>query len=496
MNYYLGIDSGGTVIKAGLFDQTGKQVALYKENAQVINEKAGWIERDLTVYWRETCRVIKGVLSQRAVAPEAIKGVSISAQGKGVYLLDKQGNALRNGILSSDSRAIDIVRTWQAQGVPEKAYPLTKQTLWTGHPVSILRWLKEHEPDSYHNIGTAFMSHDYLRYRLTGDISAEITNISESNLFNGLTGQYDPALFELFGIAELLPALPKIKAPTECVGTVTEQAAALCGLTPGTPVYAGLFDVVSTALCSGIGVNDDKLNMVMGTWAVTSGITGEMGGEEEDNYVYGYYAEPGQYIIHEASPTSASNYEWLASYLGDDGVLDHVKNESEIGRLEPAGTPIFFLPFLYGSNAGLGLRSGLYGVQAHHKKIEIIQAVWEGILFCHNVHLQRMLMRFPDTRVLRVTGGPTKSQSWMQMLADITGLAVEIPQVEETGALGAAMVAMAGENQDLSLTSIIKRLNIPVTRIEANPAVFQAYQNKYQRYLKLVALLKQFEVAP
>jgi len=493
MNYYLGIDSGGTVIKAGLFNEAGQQIALYKENTQVINAQAGWVERDLAAYWQETCRVIKGVLAQSQIAPALIKGLSISAQGKGVYLLDKQGKPLRNGILSSDSRSVDIVRQWQVEQIPETVYPITKQTLWTGHPVSILRWLKEHEPMSYQNIGSVLMSHDYLRYCLTGDISAEITNISESNLFNSVTGEYDPQLFALFGISELLPTLPRVVLPTDCVGVVTPQAAKSCGLAVGTPVYGGLFDIVSTALCSGIGVNDNKLNAVMGTWAVTSGITDSMYDEQEERYVYGYHAESGQYIIHEASPTSASNYAWLADYLGDEGVLNHAKNESAIKQLKPAASSIYFLPFLYGSNAGLGLKSGFYGIQAHHKKSEIIQAVWEGTLFCHNVHLQRMLKRFPNTQVLRVTGGPTQSETWMQMLADLTGLTIEIPQVDETGTLGAAMIAMVGENPQRSLTSMIAQFAIPLKCIEANPTHFQAYQHKYQRYVKLVDLLKQFE---
>ncbi|WP_244456611.1 FGGY family carbohydrate kinase, partial [Escherichia coli] len=50
-------------------------------------------------------------------------------------------------------RAMEIVRRWQKDGIPEKLYPLTRQTLWTGHPVSLLRWLKEHKPERYAQIG-------------------------------------------------------------------------------------------------------------------------------------------------------------------------------------------------------------------------------------------------------------------------------------------------------------------------------------------------------
>ncbi|WP_275431981.1 FGGY family carbohydrate kinase, partial [Enterobacter kobei] len=61
-----------------------------------------------------------------------IKGVGISAQGKGLFLLDKQDRPLGNAILSSDRRALEIVQRWQQDGIPEKLYPHTRQTLWTG----------------------------------------------------------------------------------------------------------------------------------------------------------------------------------------------------------------------------------------------------------------------------------------------------------------------------------------------------------------------------
>ncbi|MCW0469427.1 FGGY family carbohydrate kinase [Vibrio chagasii] len=54
------------------------------------------------------------------------------------------------------------------------------------------------------------MSHDYLRYRLTGEVAAELTNISESNFFNSITGEYDKALLKAFGIEEIWDALPPV----------------------------------------------------------------------------------------------------------------------------------------------------------------------------------------------------------------------------------------------------------------------------------------------
>lgn len=492
MNYFLGLDSGGTFMKAVLFDREGRQVARSIVQAQVINVKPGWVERDLDALWLDAKTAIQKLLKSANIDAKKIKGLSISAQGKGAYFLDKSGNNLRNGIMSSDSRSLSIVKAWQNQRIPDQIYPITLQTLWTGHPVSIVRWLKDNEPENYANLGSILMAHDYIRYRLTGAIHAELTNISESNFFNSVASEYDPSLTQLFGIEEAWDALAPVLKPDQLAGTVIQSVAEETGLAIGTPVFGGLFDVVSTAICAGIDARAQTLNYVMGTWSVTSGITTDITSMPY-NFVYGHYAIENQYIIHEASPTSASNYEWFVDYLGVNGDFDHDLNQRLVAELPPASSSLLFVPFLYGSNMGLGIKSGFYGLQSHHTRGHLIQAIWEGILFCHNVHLERMRLRFPEAKVLRVTGGPTTSQVWMQMLADLTGMRVEMPKVSETGALGAALMAMVGSGEYPSLLSGLEQMDFSAHVIEPNSEHYNLYQAKYRKYLKLVEIFKDFE---
>lgn len=492
MNYYIGLDSGGTFMKACLFDQAGQQIALSRTSATVINDVEGWVERDLDSLWQDTSKVLKELLQKSAIDVKNVKGISISAQGKGVYLLDKQGKNLRNGIMSSDSRSLNIVKQWHKENLPGKIYPLTLQTLWTGHPVSIVRWLKDNEPENYQNIGSILMAHDYIRYRLTGQIHGEITNMSESNFYNASQNDYDPALLSLFAIEEVFSALPPILKPTDLAGTITDKISQETGLLTGTPVFGGLFDVVATAICSGVKSDQQKLNYVMGTWSVTSGICKEIKPSAYP-FVHGQYAVDGEFIVHEASPTSASNYEWFNEYLSEAGEMNHVKNQSLVAALPAAASSLFFVPFLYGSNMGLGIKSGFYGMQSHHTKGHLIQAIWEGILFCHNLHLDRMRQHFSDAQVLRVTGGTTTSSVWMQMLADLTGMKVEIPCVDETGALSAALVAMVGSGQYSCLDSALQAIKLEDKYVSPNKANFDQYQIKYKKYLNLVQLFKEFE---
>ncbi|WP_294084592.1 FGGY-family carbohydrate kinase [uncultured Actinobacillus sp.] len=483
MNYYLGIDCGGTFVKAALFDEQGIVQSLARENVSVISEQAGYAERDMSQLWAVCANVIKNVIIQSKINAEDIKGVGISAQGKGAFLLDKEQQPLGRAILSSDQRSLENVKRWQAEEIPQQLYPLTRQTLWTGHPVSILKWLQENEPERYAKIDKVLMSHDYLRFCLTGQLHCEETNISESNLYNMSAGKYDPALAERLGLQNILEKLPLVIKPNEIAGYVTEQAAQQTGLAAGTPVVGGLFDVVSTAYCAGLD-DETKLNVVLGTWSVVSGITDHIDETQTLPFVYGRYVEANKFIVHEASPTSAANLEWFLKQWSD---LSYQQINEGITKLAPASSSILFVPFLYGSNAGLGMQASFYGIQAHHTQMHLLQAIYEGVLFSLMHHLNRMLQRFPHANILRVTGGPAKSDVWMQMLADLSGMRLEIPQVEETGCLGAAMMAMQGTGRK---TTELKALTSEMKVFEPNSNHYAAYQAKYQRYQKLTEALK------
>ncbi|AXC67760.1 carbohydrate kinase [Salmonella enterica] len=484
--FWLGIDCGGTYLKAGLYDAEGHEHGIHRQSLQTLSPFPGYAERDMHQLWQQCVATIAGLLKQTGVSGGQIKGIGISAQGKGLFLLDKQNRPLGNAILSSDRRALNIVERWQQDGIPQKLYPVTRQTLWTGHPASLLRWIKEHEPQRYAHIGCVMMAHDYLRWRLTDVKGCEESNISESNLYNMTTGRYDSRLTQWLGISEIDHALPPVVGSAETGGKISEEAAAITGLAAGTPVVGGLFDVVSTALCAGI---DDEftLNAVMGTWAVTSGIARGLREHEAHPYVYGRYVNDGQYIVHEASPTSSGNLEWFTAQWGD---LSFDEINRAIASLPKAGSDLFFLPFLYGSNAGLEMTSGFYGMQALHTRAHLLQALYEGVVFSHMTHLNRMRERFTEVRTLRVTGGPAHSDVWMQMLADVSGLRIELPQVEETGCFGAALAARVGTGVYRSFSEAQRALEHPIRTLLPDMTAHARYQRKYHHYQHLIEALQ------
>ena len=105
-------------------------------------------------------------------------------------------------------------------------------------------------------------------------------------------------------------------------------------------------------------------------------------------------------------------------------------------------------------------------------------------------HLNRMRERFTEAHTLRVTGGPAHSDVWMQMLADVSGLRIELPQVEETGCFGAALAARVGTGVYRSFSEAQHALRHPVRTLMPDMAAHRLYQRKYHQYQDLIQALQ------
>lgn len=481
---YLAIDCGGTTIKAGVYDTACQELGSARRTLNLISIKPGYAERDMCELTAFCIEVICEAVKKSGVDTSRIKAVAITAQGKGLYPVDKDGNPVQHGILSADRRAIDVVKAWQGEHILEKIYPKTRQTLWTGHPVSILRYLKDFEPQRYEAIDSIFMPHDYLRFCLTGAKALEVTNISESNLYNMNTDSFDPELAQILGIEECMDKLPKIAGSTEICGTITEEIAQKTSLKAGTPVVGGLFDVVSVVMSAGLK-DESAINASMGTWAVASAVAKQLDNDEKP-YVYGRHIQKHRYVVHEASPTSSGNLEWVCNMLKE---RDFAKINAMIEPLPKASGDVFFIPFLYGTNASLDATAGFYGLQAIHGQADLFKAAFEGVIFSQVKHLNSIRAKFDKADRIVVTGGPVHSKVWMQMLADCTGLPVYLPQIEETGCLGAALVAQIGTGLYKDLDEAMDALKLKAQCLEPDLKAHPLYLEKFERYNELVSCL-------
>ena len=493
--YLMGIDCGGTMAKAALFDLQGREIGVASRKIETLSPAPGQFERDANGMWRDTAAAIREVIEKSGVNPPEIVGVACTGHGNGLYLTDKQGVPVRNGVISTDKRALSYIEAWQAQSLDEKVRPKTMQSLWAGQPNALLAWLKDHEPGTLKKAGWVLMCKDFIRFKLTGAVQAELTDMSGTSLLNLQTRQYDPELFDLWGISELITLMPPLVQTAEICGKVTTEAAALTKLQEGTPVAGGMFDIDACGLATGM-LDENQLCMVAGTWGCNQFVS-KVPVIDKDVFMTSCYSIPGYYLMLEGSPTSASNFEWFVSefFAADKQLPEHQGKpvfqicDELLEKSEP-DMGLFFLPFLMGANVNPYAKACFIGLTARHTRGDLIRAIFEGVIFSHLWHVKRLMKFTRMPGCIRLTGGVAKNEAWVQMFADCFQVPVQIPDGSELGALGAAIAAGVACQCFATYAEACGAM-VHLTRTQTPDVSKKDYfEEKYRRYTKILAGLE------
>ncbi|MEK1924427.1 MAG: FGGY-family carbohydrate kinase [Rhizobium giardinii] len=442
--YLLGLDAGNTVIKAVIFDRQGNEIAIASAEGHSVMPCSGHVERGLDELWDNARQVIRACIEQAGIRPDEIAAIGCAGHGNGLYALDHDGQPLL-GIQSLDTRAAGLVEEWKAQGVGDRTYPIGQQRPWPSQTPTLLAWLKRHRPDIFAQIGTVFLCKDFIVKRLTEQRVSEVSDMTGSGLLNVAARRYDRDLMDAYGLGECLGLLPPLIESADIAGHVTEAAAARTGLAPGTPVVGGLFDVVASAVGSGV-TRTGAASIIAGTWSINQVIVDR---PELDGPVFmSSTFDRHRYLAIESSATSAANLEWLVRAFFAD-IETTGRSPFDVccdlaSAIEPAGDDPLYHPFLYGAQQDGNARAGFYGVAGWHTQGHLVRALLEGVAFGHRQHVETMRKAGAVFNEAVLSGGGSRSLLWPQIFADVLGVPVSVARSRETGALGAAIAAGTG----------------------------------------------------
>ena len=483
--YVIGLDNGGTSTKAAIFDLSGKEIASAGRQTKVITPRSGYTERDMEELWLANCDCVKRALLKAGTDGRDVLGIAVCGHGKGLYPWGKNGKPAYNGIISTDSRAWKYPKKWHENGVYDSLRGQLCQELMACQQVALLAWFKEHHRDVYDNIKYVFSVKDYIRYRLTGEAYSEATDISGSGLMDVKHAQFDREILEKLGIGEVYEKLAPVRYSYDLCGTITKEAAKHTGLLEGTPVAGGMFDIDACAVAVNV-MSPDELCTIAGTWSINEYIseTPVMDGSIAMNSLF---AVPGYYLVEECSATSSGNLEWFLENCMEHEHIPEGKNiydvvNEKVDSIPPEESEVYFLPFLYGSNAHPLGKGAFVGLTTYHDK----------------AHMQRLLSSRKPPEAVRMAGGAVNSGVWVQMFADALGFPIETVEAKELGALGCGMAAAIAAGVYKDYKDAAEHMVHVSGRIYPDEAKTAVYQRKYEKYREIVRALDtvwgQFEV--
>jgi len=498
MRYLLGIDNGGTKTKCALFNLQGDEIAVSSCPVPLILPQPGMTERDPELVWQTTVDLIRDVIHKSGADPREIIGIGLTGYGNGMCLVDANGNATWNCIVSTDTRGAAYAEKFAASGIEREAFQYSHQCFWAAQPAVLLPWFKDNAPEVLERSAWVLGIKDFIRLRLTGTAACEFTEASSWGLMNIHTLAFEPRLFELLGLEDCSCLMPPCLSPVAVSGTVSARAAAQTGLAEGTPVAGGCFDVDAGAIASGV-LDGETLCLIAGTWSINEYLAPELcrGYRETTNSVSQSFL-PGQFLVEESTPTSASNFEWFvenflaAQVSGKTRQQLYAECDQCVEILKPEDSCAVFVPYLFDSATVAGGKGAFFNLSSFDKREHLIRAVYEGVVFSTVFHVHRLVKDGHAFSKARLSGGVTNSRVWSQMMCDALGLPVEIPEGNEPGAKGAAICAGIACGVFANYQEAIQKMVKMRERLTPRKEQAEIYAEKFQVYEKALAALECF----
>lgn len=488
----IGIDSGLTVTKAVVFDGDGSVLAVARRRIPQLMPKPHHVERDMTALWLAAASAIKEALALSGRMPADVAAVAATAHGDGVFLLERHALPLGPGILSLDSRAGEIVTQFERDGIAAQALVLTGQKPVAPAPSALLAWIKRYEPERFGRIGHILSCKDWLRFCLCGVVGTDRTESSTS--FTDVNSQtFSDDALALYGLSSLKGALPEVASSAQIVGQVTAAAARLTGLAEGTPVAAGLHDVTASALGIG-GHKPGVAAVVAGTFSINEVVSATP--QVSEHWLCRNAIAPGVWNSMAISPASSANYEWFLENLcaaesreaGLAGRSIHDILNAELQAAMGKPSSLMFHPYLFGSPFGPQASAAFLGLRAWHDRGSVLRSIFEGVIFNHRLHLEKLKAAFMYDEIF-LTGGTSRNPAFAQMFADITALPVQCSETPEAAAWGAALCAGAAVGLYESPDSDPRDVSAMAIRFTPEPSRVAAMNRRYDVFVETTRAL-------
>ena len=498
-NYVVAYDLGTSGVKAGIVDFEGNLCGTELETYPLYTPHESWAEQEPEDYWRAVCASTQKVLTKTGISAENVKGIAFCTQWKGIIPLDKDDKVLHRSILwldgRADKQAQNMNKILKFNYYKEKYFgfkPSSKLNVALGKDVLCgadywpkLAWVREELPEIYDETDCILECNSYVKWRATGVKAADMTNH-----FTKSFRKSSQSLYELLlKLGKVSPDLfPDIVMPTDQVGTVTETAAAEMGLCAGTPVFGGCGDIPAISIGGASSdLGDTHIYFGSSGW-LASMVSSKEGflstspfDKDNDLLMFGFQA-----IGLSFDWTVRQLYHKEQQELGSD-IFPLLQDEL---KDIPAGSEgLLASHWMYGERPPFfndDARGVFVNLGSRHDRRHMLNAVMESVCYSFKMSLDGLengtKRRIPK---INAVGGGTLNDHWMQMLADVLGIPVHVPEnTRHSGSIGTAYCALIGLGVYKDLNEVKKK--IKMEKVYApNPDNKAVYEKMCGEYSKL-----------
>jgi autoinducer 2 (AI-2) kinase len=492
----LAIDAGTGSCRAVVFDATLSVVGSGQREWSHHPEDGvpGSQRFETEANWALICECVREALSASGLRGSDILAVSATSMREGMVLWDEHGHELW-ACPNVDSRSADQAARLIASGDAERIYRLAGDWVSITAPARFL-WLADNRPDILGRTARVGMLGDWILTRLSGEYVTDPSLGSSSGMFDLAARSWSPEIVAICGLDASI--FPPVQPSGTVMGEVTQTAASETGLAQGTPVVVGGADTQLGLV--GIGINQpNTITVVGGTfWQQTVVFDQPVVDPKarlrtlchtvDDRWMMegiGFYSGLVmrwfrdafcQTEVERAAASGVDPYQYMDELaagvpVGANGVVGVFSNLMQADRWVHAA------PSLMGFDISDPSRSG---------RGECIRAIEENAAYVSRGHLDIVReLSGAGLETVVFTGGAARGSAWTQILADVLGAVVRVPEVTESTALGAALYARLA----VGLESTVEEAGARAVRwnrpVEPRAAAVSTYDDLYRSWFEV-----------
>lgn len=496
--YLIGVDIGTSTVKAVFLDaHSGKIVATQTEEIAFAKaENPDWLEQDAADWWLIVRRILKHGLLSGQIDPAAVAGISFGGWTVMALMVDARGEPLHHPVHYSDMRHLDEVEELR-QKIGDICVARNGNLIGMYNGTAKQLWWKNKRPDLYCRVRHFVTEVSWINWKLTGVWGWNRSEAGFFSQYNTHAREWDLEILDKVGFPSSF--FPRLYDAWEQIGTVTEEAAGETGLAAGTPVFAGADDAAPVAITTG-SIENGQCFLSIGSAGNICANTASV--VSHPTCIFYPHCVPALNLVCTVISSLGASYKWMRSImigngghsesLSGDELYENMNREAQTSR--PGAGGVIFLPYLEGDytpHNDVQARGVFIGMDINTTRGDLLRAVMEGTAMAvlSNLELIEILGKIALKEII-VTGGPTKSQLWMQIIADITDCTVSLPEESEGAAFGNAIIAGVGAGLFADFNDAVTRM----VRIERhvytpNPVNRKLYDAMYGVFSGLYATL-------
>ena len=452
----IGIDLGSSAIKVGAYAVDGTALAAAHRAVPGYRPEPGHSEVDVFESLDAFRSALREVAAHPSVQRDPPVAISFSSSGREVFPVAEDGTPLGRCLMTSDTRGDDVAAETAARRSPEDWQRLTGHVPRRMDPVNRALWWRRTDPATVAKTRWFMNWHEFYVLLLSGRPVVDWSDAGTWATYDVATGDWSAERIAETGIdASWLPEIQPNGTP---IGRILPQAAADLGLPADTLIVTGAFDTYAASVGSA-AVDPGIVSLACGTWnsfnmAVTAGWPAEL---VHDGI--GVYPHPGPtgFGLLVTNPNGMAIVDWARNLL-HLGIPDL---EAGLAQAGPGPGHVFadaaFTPLPH-VVATPGFGATFSGVTLAATAVDIVRALLEGIACDFANTLDLLSRRGIESRLIRATGGGSRNAWWLQLIADVSRVPVEVVAQDEPGAFGAAILAGVGAGSYASVSAAVDRL--------------------------------------